>query len=166
MKKFLITLATAAAVLGLAGASQAEPNYAVIKMATKVDRSASETWAKVGKFCDLGTWLKIDCAITFGDGGIGTVRSIAGGRITEIMVAQTDLSYGYTQPVTQGKAYDLYHGFLEARPISATSSQLIYTLFYDASALPDEAARTADINRRRTLFEGALKAMKTTAEAK
>ena len=58
-----------------------------------VDRPANAVWARVGKFCDLGAWLKIDCTVTKGDGGIGSVRSLAGGRVTEVMVAKTELAY-------------------------------------------------------------------------
>jgi hypothetical protein len=140
------------------------PDYAVIKMSIDVDRPAAAVWARVGRFCDLGAWLKIDCAITRGDGDIGSMRSIAGGRVVEVMVARTDLSYGYVQPPVVGKPYDLYHGFLEARPVSAGTSRLLYTLLYDVSLLPDQAARDADIARRRALFEGALKSMKAIAE--
>lgn len=140
------------------------PTYTVIRMSIDVDRPAEAVWAKVGKFCDLGVWMKVDCTITRGDGDIGSVRSIAGGRVTEIMVGKTELSYGYTQPAVPSRPYNLYHGFLEARPVSATTSRLLYTLFYDASQLPDQAARDADAARRRAMFEGALKSMKAIAE--
>lgn len=140
-------------------------DYAVIRMSIEVNRSAEATWAKVGRFCDLGVWMKIDCTITSGGGEIGSVRSIAGGRVIEIMVAKTPLSYGYAQPPASGRPYDLYHGFLEARPISPTRSELLYTLVYDASVSGSPAGRDADIARRRALFEGALKSMKSIAES-
>jgi len=152
--------------LALAGAAQAAPDYAVIRMTQTVDRPAAEVWAKVGGYCDLGVWMKIDCKITSGDGGIGSVRAIAGGRVTEVMVGKTDLSYGYVQPAVEGKFYNLYHGFLEAKAVTAKTSVLNYTLIYDVSNLPDQAAKDADIARRRTMFMGALTAMKTLAEAK
>lgn len=152
--------------LATAGAAQAAPEYAVIKMTQTVDRPAAAVWAKVGGFCDLGVWMKIDCKITSGDGGVGSVRAIAGGRVTEVMVGKTDLSYGYVQPAVEGKFYNLYHGFLEAKPVTAKTSVLNYTLIYDVSNLPDQAAKDADVARRRTLFMGALTAMKTLAEAK
>jgi hypothetical protein len=140
------------------------PDYAVIRMSIDVGRPAAAVWARVGGFCDLGAWLHVDCTVTKGDGDIGSVRSIAGGRVVEVMVAKTELSYGYVQPPVAGKPYDLYHGFLEARPVSATRSRLLYTLMYDVSALSDRAARDADIAARRAMFEGALKAMKKIAE--
>jgi len=122
-------------------------------------------WAKVGDYCDIGEWLSVDCEITSGDGGMGTVRVLAGGRVTEILVAQTELSYGYTQPVVEGQFYNLYHGFMEARPVDANNSKMLYTLVYDISNLPDQAAKDADIARRRGMFEGALQNIKRIAEA-
>ena len=161
------TLAAAILALALPGAAlAASPEYAVIHMSQPVDRPAAEVWKKVGGWCDLGVWMKIDCKVTQGEGGIGSVRSIASGRVTEIMVARTDLSYGYAQPAVESRPYDLYHGFVEAKPVSAKTSVLEYTLMYDVSGLPDAAARKADMDRRRTLFEGALRNMKALAEAK
>jgi hypothetical protein len=159
-------LAAALALVLPASALAAEPDYAVIRMSQAVDRPAAEVWKTVGGWCDLGAWMKIDCTVTKGDGGIGSVRSIAGGRVTEVMVARTDLSYGYVQPPVEGRPYDLYHGFVEAKPVSTRTSVLEYTLMYDVSGLPDAAARTADQARRRALFEGALRNMKAMAEAK
>ena len=168
--RHIAALACAALLCGPAlaqsPAAKSVPDYAVIAMSIDVDRPATQAWAKVGKYCDLGAWLKIDCTITQGTGDIGSVRSIAGGRVTEVLVARTDLSYGYTQPAVAGKPYDLYHGFLEARPLSATRTRLIYTLLYDVSLAGDQAARDTDKARRRALFEGALRNMKAIAEAK
>jgi hypothetical protein len=77
----------------------------------------------------------------------------------------TDLSYGYTQPAREGQFYNLYHGFMEAKPVTERTSKLIYTLVYDVSDRPDQAAKDADVARRRGMFEGALKNMKELAEA-
>jgi hypothetical protein len=163
----LLTGLVAMTVVGFAAAALgAEPEYVTIKMEIDVARPAQEVWAKVGKYCDLGTWLKVECVITSGDGGMGTVRVIGGGRVTEILVAKTDLAYGYTQPVKEGQFYNLYHGFLEAKPVTSTTSKLLYTLVYDISDKPDQAAKDADMAQRRTRFEGALKNMKELAEAK
>lgn len=144
----------------------AEPEYATIRMETDVAKPAKDVWAKVGKYCDISAWLNVDCRITSGDGGVGTVRVLAGGRVTEILVGQTELSYGYTQPVREGQFYNLYHGFMEARPVTATTSKIIYTLVYDVSDKADKAAKDADIAGRRTRFEAALASMKKIAEAK
>src|SRR5690606_36770582 len=99
------------------------------------------------------------------DGGMGTVRVLAGGRITEVLVAQTNLSYGYTQPAVEGQFYNLYHGFMEAKPVDANASKILYTLVYDVSDKPDQAAKDADIERRRGMFEIALENMKRIAES-
>jgi len=154
------TLTTAATTLA------AGPEYTTIKMEIDVAKPAKDVWAKVGGYCDIATWLKVDCMITSGDGGVGTVRVLAGGRVTEILVGKTDLSYGYTQPAREGQFYNLYHGFMEAKPVTATSSKLVYTLVYDVSDKADRAAKDADVAQRRTRFEGALKTMKELAEAK
>ena len=145
----------------------ANPHYETVRMEIDIAKPAKEVWAKVGKYCDIAEWLKLECKITSGDGkSIGTVRDLGGGRITEILVAQTELSYGYTQPVREGRVYDLYHGFMEARPVTATTSKMIYTLMFDNSMLADDAARTADIARRKASFEKALAEMKRIAEGK
>jgi len=141
-------------------------DYRRIEMDIVIDEPAAEVWEAVGDYCAISDWLNLDCAITSGDGGIGTVRALAGGRILEILVAQTELSYGYTQPAREGQFYNLYHGFMEARPIDEDSTRLIYTLVLDVSNLEDDAARDADIARRRATFENALQNMKELAESR
>jgi hypothetical protein len=81
-----------------------------------------------------------------------------------VLVGKTELSYTYTQPVREGRPYNLYHGTLEARPVTATTSKLVYTLVFDNSMLADDAARTADKARRTTQFTKALENMKVLAE--
>jgi hypothetical protein len=158
----------APALLALAvagGALAAEPEYVTIRMEIEVARPAAEVWAKVGGYCDISQWLAVDCTITSGNGGIGTVRALRGGQVKEILVGRTELSYGYTQPAREGQFYNLYHGYLEAQPLGATRSKLLYTLMLDVSDKPDQAARDADVAARRTRFEGALQKMKSLAEA-
>jgi hypothetical protein len=58
----------------------------------------------------------------------------------------------------------MYHGTLEARPVTAKTSKLVYSLVLDQSMLADETARKADAERRRMRFTQALKDMKTLAE--
>ncbi len=152
------------ALAGIGSAMAADPEYTTIRMEIDIDAPAEEVWAKVGGYCDISSWLPVDCEITSGDGGMGTVRVLAGGRVIEILVAQTELSYGYTQPVQEGQFYNLYHGFMEARPVTADTSKMIYTLVYDISNLADQAAKDADIARRRGMFEGALANIKALAE--
>jgi hypothetical protein len=147
-------------------AAAPQPEYVRIEMSIDVARPAAAVWAKIGGYCDIAVWApNLDCTITSGDGGFGTVRSLAGGRILEILIAKTDLSYGYTQPAVPDRFYNLYHGFMEARPVNASSSRILYTLTYDVSNLADQAAKDADMARRRTQFEGLLVNMKQLAEA-
>jgi hypothetical protein len=137
------------------------PTYASVEMELDVNRPAAEVWKRVGKYCDIGEWFQIPCTIVSGkDGEFGAVRSVA----NEILVGRTELSYTYTQPVREGQRYNMYHGTLEARPVTATTSKLVYTLFFDNSNLPDDAAKQADKDRRRTQFMRALQNMKTLAE--
>ena len=137
------------------------PTYSSIPMEIMVDRPAAEVWQRVGKFCDIGEWLRIPCTITAGtDGEFGAVRSVA----NEVLVAKTELSYSYTQTVRAGRPYNLYHGTLEARPVTATTSKIVYTLLFDNSMLADDAAREADRARRLATFTRALENMKILAE--
>jgi hypothetical protein len=139
----------------------AKPTYTSILMQVDVNRPAADVWKRIGKYCDIGEWFQIPCTITQGkEGEVGAVRSVA----NEVMVGKTELSYTYTQPVRAGRPYDLYHGTLEARPVTATTSRLVYTLVYDNSMLADDAAREADRTRRTTTFTRALQNMKTLAE--
>jgi len=139
----------------------ANPTYTGIVMEVAVNRPAAEVWKRVGKYCDIGEWFRIPCTITAGkDGEVGAVRSVA----NEVLVGRTDLSYTYTQPVREGRPYNLYHGTLEARPVTATTSKLVYTLMYDNSMLADDAARERDKAQRTQQFTGALENMKILAE--
>jgi len=139
----------------------ANPTYVTIPMEIAVNRPAAEVWKRVGKYCDIGEWFQIPCTITSGkDGEIGAIRSVAG----EVLVGRTELSYTYTQTVKEGRPYNLYHGTLEARPVTATTSKLVYTLMFDNSMLADDAAREKDKAQRTTRFMQALQNMKILAE--
>jgi hypothetical protein len=139
----------------------ANPTYTSIALEIAVDRPAAEVWKRIGKYCDIGEWFQIPCMITAGkEGEVGAVRSVA----NEVLVGKTEFSYTYTQPVREGRPYDLYHGTLEARPVTATTSKLLYTLMYDNSMIGDDAAKQRDKERRTTTFTRALQNMKTLAE--
>lgn len=161
--------APAAAAPGGGGRGQqaplASPNpiYMSVRLEVDVNKPAAEVWARVGKYCDIGEWLGIGggCQMLSGkDGELGAVRSVA----NEILVAKTDLSYTYTQPVRTGQFYPLYHGTVEAKPMTATTSRIIYSLVWDASNLADDAAREANKTQRSTTFQNALNSMKILAE--
>jgi hypothetical protein len=142
----------------------ANPNYVSIPMEIEVNKPAADVWKRIGKYCDIGEWLQIPsgCQITSGkDGEVGSVRNVG----AEILVGKTELSYTYTQPVREGRPYNLYHGTLEARPVTATTSKIVYTLMYDNSLVTgDDAAKAAEIERRRTTFMRAMNNMKILAE--
>jgi hypothetical protein len=139
----------------------AAPTYISIPLEIAVNRPAADVWKRVGKFCDIGEWLRIPCMITSGkDGEFGAVRSVAG----EVLVGRTELSYTYTQTVRNDRPYNLYHGTLEARPVTSTASKLVYTLLFDNSMLADDAARERDRAQKTALFTAALENMKILAE--
>src|SRR5216683_1319010 len=73
----------------------ANPTYTSIPLEITVNRPAAEVWKRVGKYCDIGEWLRVPCTIIAGkDGEFGAVRSVA----SEVLVGKTELSYTYTQP--------------------------------------------------------------------
>ena len=139
----------------------ANPAYVSIPMEIMVDRPAAEVWKRVGKYCDISEWLRVNCTIVSGkDGEFGAVRSIG----NEVLVGKTELSYTYTQAPREGRPYNLYHGTLEARPVTATTSKLAYNLFFDNSMLADDAARERDRTQKTAQFTAALQNMKILAE--
>jgi hypothetical protein len=153
--------APAPAAPGAQAAPAAPAHYVTIPLEIEVNRPAAEVWKRVGKYCDIGEWMQFNCTLLSGtDGEVGAVRSIG----NEILVGKTELSYTYTQPAVPGRPYNLYHGTLEARPVSPTTSKLVYTLMYDNSMLADDAAREADLQRRKAQFTTAMQNMKTLAE--
>ena len=173
MNRYQLTVAVAfACFAGTSAIAQApapaplqtpNPSYASVVMEIDVNRPAAEVWKRIGKYCDIGEWFQMPapCTITSGkDGEFGAVRSVA----NEILVGKTELSYTYTQPVREGARYNMYHGTLEARPVTATTSKIVYTLFFDNSNLPDEAAKQADKENRRTRFMRGMQNMKILAE--
>ena len=139
------------------------PTYLVIPLDIAIDRPAAEVWKRIGKYCDIAEWLQIPagCKMLSGvEGEVGSVRSVA----NEVLVGKTEFSYSYTQTVRAGRPYNLYHGTLEVRPVTAKSSRLYYTLIYDNSMLPDEAARDKDKASRTATFTRAIQNIKTLAE--
>ena len=140
------------------------PTYTSIQMEITVNRPAEEVWKRIGKYCDVGEWLQVPAGckiISDKDGEFGAIRSVGGG---EVLVGRTELSYTYAQTPKEGTSYNLYHGTVEARPLTSTTSKLVYTLFFDNSMLPDDTARAADKEVRRARFMQALQNMKTLAE--
>jgi hypothetical protein len=140
----------------------ASPTYVSLHMEVTVNKSAADVWKQFGGYCSVAEWMKTPCTITSGkDGELGAVRTLGGG---EVLVGRTPLSYTYTQPVKDGQPYNLYHGTFEARPITATTSKIIYEFVFDNSMLADDAAREADRARRTTMFTQRLERMKVFLE--
>ena len=136
------------------------PHYVTVELSQDVDASADATWARVGKFCDIGEWAFPDCKLIQGDGGFGSERTI----VNEILVGKTGHSYTYAQPVRKEGKYNLYHGTLQVEPITAKTSRLVYTFLYDNSMLADDAARDAEIATRKKRFTAYLGNMKKIVE--
>jgi hypothetical protein len=140
------------------------PDYVSIPMEITVNKPVADVWKRVGKYCDIAEFLQFPggCQMLSGkDGEIGAVRSVG----NEVLVGKTEYSYTYTQAPREGRPYNMYHGTLEARAIDASSSKLIYTVFYDKSLVAgDAAAKEADVERRRKAFTRALTNMKTVCE--
>ena len=40
------------------------PTYVTIPMEIDVNRPAAEVWKRIGKYCDIGEWFRLQCAIT------------------------------------------------------------------------------------------------------
>lgn len=159
--------APAAPAVPVAAPAAKTPNYVAIPMSIEVNKSAADVWAKVGGWCDISNWITptggVPCVVTSGAGEVGSVRVIAG-RVTEVMTAKAQYGYGYTQPNVEGKWYNLYHGYMEVRPVTATTSKIYYTLVQDHADKADQAAIDKDVARLRGQFEGALANMKKLAE--
>lgn len=158
-------LAAISAALSVATAANAAGDYVTIVQELPLSVPAETAWAKVKGYCDIGKWLNpagaVPCEVTQGkDSELGAVRKIAG-RIEEVVVAVTPLSYTYADV----NPAILYHGTVEIRPVDKKSSKLVYTLFLDQTSVPADQ-REANKTRRATMFAGVMKAMKTQAEAK
>jgi hypothetical protein len=138
------------------------PNYATFHFETDVNRPAQEVWARVGGFCAIANWWPATCKILSGkDEELGATRQV--NTAVEILVAKTDLSYTYTQPVRTGAPYNLYHDTIEVKPLNATASRIVYSLIYDVSMLSDDA-RAKELANRQTRFQTVMQNLKTVAE--
>ena len=161
----LLSLPVIALASLISNNSMAQTEYVTVDLEIDINKSAEQVWAKVGEFCDIADWMGLPCELTSGTGEIGSVRSLLNGRITEVLVGKTELSYGYTMPSVEGQFYNLYHGFMEAKPVTANTSKMLYTLVWDVSNHADQAAKNADIEGRTTTFSNALQSIKEFAEA-
>jgi len=162
MKTGFLAGAAIAAVLALAPTAQAA-EYTTILLDKVVNRTPDQTWAKIGPYCAIATWLKVTCVITNNVTGtpIGSNRLLNGNN-NEIMVAATPYSYTYTQPTST----ILYHGTLAVEPLDrGRQTKIVYTLFYDQAPLGTDQAKAENRAMRTKRFNEALDAMKAMAEA-
>lgn len=158
---FLASAAIAAAML-LAPAAQAA-EYTTILLDKVVNRTPDQTWARIGPYCAIATWLKVTCVITGNATGnpVGTNRLLNGNN-NEVLVAATPYSYTYTQP----SSTILYHGTLAVEPLDrGRQSKIVYTLFYDQAPLGTDQAKAENRATRTKRFTEALESMKAMAEA-
>ncbi len=142
--------------------------WRTILLEKTVDRTPDQTWAKIGGYCTIQQWLKLQsCVVTAGNGvSVGTNRRL-NGKTDEIMVAQTPWSYSYAQQPSdvQPASPIFYHGTLSVEPLDCGKrSKIVYTLFYDVGALTPEQ-KEADIAARTRRFGEGLEIMKQMAEA-
>src|SRR3954464_14043183 len=162
-------LASAAIAMSwLALPAQAAPEWATILMEKVVDRTPDQTWAKIGPYCAIQTWLKVPCVVTAGNQvSVGTNRRL-NGKTDEIIVAMTPYSYTYAQPVSdvQPESPIFYHGTLAVEPLDrGRKTKIVYTLFYDQAPLNTTEAKIANREQRTKRFMEALDNMKAMAEA-
>nr|MBA2587689.1 SRPBCC family protein [Alphaproteobacteria bacterium] len=124
-----VAMLTAPAVSSSAGAAE----YTTILLDKVVNKTPDQTWAKIGPYCAIATWLKVTCVITGNVTGtpFGTNRLLNGNN-NEVMVASTPYSYTYTQPAST----ILYHGTLAVEPLDrGRQTRIVYSLFYDQAPL-------------------------------
>lgn len=137
------------------------PHYVHIPLEIVANRPVAEVWQRIGKYCDWGEWMRVPCSIVAGkDGEYGAIRTAG----PEPIVAVTQYSYTYAMPPRTDRPFEFYHATLEARPLTATTTRILYTLFYDDSVFADDAAREKEKARRTERFSWALSNMKILAE--
>jgi hypothetical protein len=165
-KSFLASAAIAAALLASGPAGAAE--YTTILLDKIVDRTPDQTWAKIGPYCAIATWLKVTCVVTAGNQlSVGTNRRL-NGKTDEIIVAQTPYSYTYGQQPSdiQPGSPIYYHGTLAVEPLDrGRKTKIVYTLLYDQAPLGTDQAKAENRAARTKRFTEALENMKVMAES-
>ena len=171
MKSVFAAAALAAVLAGPAMAQTPVPavhEWNSILLEKVVDRTPDQTWAKIGGYCAIATWLKVTCVITAGNQvSVGTNRRL-NGKTDEIMVATTPYSYTYAQQASeiQPESPIFYHGTLAVEPLDrGRQTKIVYTLFYDQAPLGTDAAKIENRASRTKRFNEALDNMKAMAEA-
>ncbi|HEX5262919.1 MAG TPA: SRPBCC family protein [Phenylobacterium sp.] len=159
-----LQFAAAVAALTLSAGAASAADFVTVPLEATINAPADVAWKKINGYCQIGPWFKTTCEITSGkDGQVGAMRRIAG-RVDELLVSNTAWSYTYSQP----KSPIDYHGTVEIRPIDKGHSKLLYTLVYDADALPkhEPEDKAKDKDNRTKQFTVLVNTMKAAAEAK
>ncbi len=157
------SFAAAILVASLTGSAAMAADYATIVIERPVKASVDATWKRIGAYCALTEWLGPPCEVSAGNGvDVGSIRSIAGGRVFEVIVAKTDHSYTYAFP-NPNPTY--YHGTLAAVATGLNTSKIVYTLFYDAESLGTPEKKAEDREKRTKTFTGGVEKMVTLVEA-
>ncbi|WCT79506.1 SRPBCC family protein [Novosphingobium humi] len=166
MKAYAMWMAAGMAVLG-APAMAETPAYQTIHLEQDVARPAAQVWARIGRFCDIGEWLHVPCRLVAGkDGEVGAVRDLNNGRMIEVIVGRTDLSYAYAMPDGMLEGQGFYHGNLAVVPVTKSTSRIVYSILYLDKGAGDEAGIRERREKREQRFGEALKTMKALSEAK
>jgi hypothetical protein len=151
-------------LMAAAPTSTPAPDFVTFRHEVTVERPVDEVWRKVGKYCDIAQWLKVQCELVSGSGDVGTVRRLNGATL-EPMVGRTAHSYTYTQ--TAGVMAGLqYHGTLAAQAQGPRRTLLSYTITYDQALMPSDGVRASEHARLEQRFLGPLQVMKSMAEAR
>jgi len=162
--------ALAAMVLTLpvfAAGDTAHHEWNTILLEKVVDRTPDQTWAKIGGYCTIQQWLKLQSCVAMPSNQttVGINRRL-NGKTDEIIVATTPYSYTYAQQPSEMQPASpiFYHGTLAVEPLDrGKKTKIVYTLFYDVGALTPEQ-KIADRANRTKRFGEALDEMKKMAE--
>lgn len=141
------------------------PHFVSSVVSVDVNAPVAAVWARIGKFCDIGEWGDSGaCTLVSGkDGEPGAVRKL--GNLEDVLVARSAHSYTYALPLRPGAtSYSMYHGTVEARARTATTSTIYYVAVMDNSALADDATREARLAALRTRLNTFVQNMKVLAE--
>ena len=142
----------------------ANPTYVSIPLEIAVDRPAAEVWKRVGKYCDIAEWLQIaaGCKIlsgTDGEVGAGALGRQRSARRQDRVLVHLHADRCERAGPTTSITARWKSGRSPTRP-----RRLYYTLIYDNSMLPDDAAREKDKASRTAVFTRAIQNIKTLAE--
>lgn len=150
-----------------APAAAETPAYQTIHLEQDVARPAAQVWARIGRFCDIEEWLHVPCRLIAGkDGEVGAVRDLNNGRLIEVIVGRTDLSYAYAMPDGMAEGQAFYHGNLAVVPVSKSTSRIVYSILYLDQGAGAEAGARERREKRAQRFGEALRTMKMLSEGK